>query len=224
MPSQIAALVFDMDGTLVDNMRYHEQSWVEFFKRRGRDIDPESFFKQTAGRHNREIMLDWIGASLTQEELAALAEEKESLYRELYAPHRKAVIGFEAFAVQARAAGLKLAVATSAPPANVAFILDALDLRKYFDVVVDSSGVKRGKPHPDIYLAAARQLAVPAECCIAFEDAPAGVASAQAAGMPCVVLTTYLPARAFAQHRNSLVCVPDFTHLNLATLLGVKAA
>jgi beta-phosphoglucomutase family hydrolase len=224
MPAPIAALVFDMDGTLVDNMRYHEQAWIAFFKRRGQDIDPPTFFAQTAGRHNREIMHDWISPSLTQEELAALAEEKESLYRQLYAPHRKAVAGFTAFAAQARAAQLKLAVATSSPPVNVAFILDALELRTYFDVVVDASNVQRGKPHPDIYLAAAQQLGVQPSQCIAFEDAPAGVESANAAGMPCVALTTYLDVKAFAKHTNVLACVADFTQLNLKTLLGSNAS
>jgi beta-phosphoglucomutase family hydrolase len=223
MPAPIAALVFDMDGTLVDNMRYHEQSWIEFFKRRGKQIDAELFFKQTAGRHNREIMLDWIDPTLTLEAINTLAEEKESLYRALYAPHRKTVAGLEAFAMQARTQGLKLGVATSAPTANVGFILDALNLRTYFDVVVDSTGVKRGKPHPDIYLAAAQQLGLPPQQCIAFEDAPAGVQSAGAAGMSCVALSTYLDASAFAAHPNVLTCVADFAQLNLTTLLGAHA-
>jgi beta-phosphoglucomutase family hydrolase len=224
MPLQ--ALVFDMDGTLVDNMRHHEQAWIEFFKRRGRSIDPPTFFAQTAGRHNREIMLDWVSPTLTPQDIANLAEEKEALYRSLYAPQRKAVTGFDAFAAQARAAGLKLAVATSAPPANVAFILDALNLRRYFDVVVDATSVKRGKPHPDIYLAAAQQLGVQAAQCMAFEDAPAGVESALAAGMQCVVLTTYLKAQDFARYcksGNIAACVPDFTPLDLELLHGSTA-
>lgn len=219
MTARIKALVFDMDGTLVDNMRYHEQAWIEFFKRRDQDIDPEPFFKQTAGRHNREIMRDWIDANLTEAQIAVLAEEKESLYRTLYAPHRKALAGFDAFARAAQARGLRLAVATSAPPANIDFILDALELRAYFDVVVGATHVKRGKPHPDIYLLAAQELGLPPAQCIAFEDAPAGVASAAAAGMGCVVLTTYLPADKFASHANVLATAPDFAHLSLESLL-----
>jgi beta-phosphoglucomutase len=214
------ALVFDMDGTLVDNMGYHEQAWVEFFRRRGRAIEPDAFFEQTAGRHNREIMLDWISQDLTEEQLHSLALEKEAIYRALYAPHRRAVDGFEAFAQTARSAGMRLAVATSAPTDNVAFILDHLDLRKTFDVVVNAAQVKRGKPHPDVFLLAAEQLGVPAAQCVVFEDAPAGVQAAHAASMPCVVLTTYLGAQRFAQYTNVIACVPDFTQLTLDSLLG----
>jgi beta-phosphoglucomutase family hydrolase len=219
MPARIKALVFDMDGTLVDNMRDHEQAWVEFFKRRGRAIEPEAFFRQTAGRHNREIMRDWIDPQLTDAELLALAEEKESLYRALYAPKRQVLAGFTAFAAAAKARGLRLAVATSAPPANIDFILDPLDLRQHFDVVVGAQNVKRGKPHPDIYLLAAQELGLAPDACIAFEDAPAGVQSAAAAGMRCVALTTYLPAHKFAGEPNVIASVPDFTHLAVESLL-----
>jgi beta-phosphoglucomutase family hydrolase len=223
MPSPVKALVFDMDGTLVDNMRYHERAWIAFFEKRGLSIDAELFFKQTAGRHNREIMRDWIDPNLSEEQILALAEEKEGLYRALYAPHRHVLGGFEAFALAAKARGLRLAVATSAPPANIDFILDALDLRQHFNVVVGASHVKRGKPHPDIYLRAAEELRIAPAACIAFEDAPAGVESANAAGMTCVALTTYLQAERFDTYPGVIAKVPDYTHLNLETLL-LKAA
>jgi beta-phosphoglucomutase len=218
-PSHATALVFDMDGTIVDNMHFHEQAWIEFFKRRGRTIEPESFFKQTAGRHNREIMRDWINPQLSEHELSQLAAEKESLYRELYAPHRKVLAGFVAFACAAQSRQLKLAVATSAPPENIDFILDTLKLRQYFDVVVGATHVKRGKPHPDIYLLAAQQLGLPPQQCIAFEDAPAGVESAAAANMRCAVLTTYLPAARFSSYANVIACAQDFTRFSIESLL-----
>ena len=90
------AFVFDMDGTIVDNMAFHTDSWLRFFALRGQALDADEFFRATAGRQGREIMRSYLGEHLTDDELALLDHEKESLYRELYAPHRKAVDGFDA--------------------------------------------------------------------------------------------------------------------------------
>jgi beta-phosphoglucomutase-like phosphatase (HAD superfamily) len=130
------ALIFDMDGTIVDNMAFHTQSWITFFERRGRDIDADEFFRTTAGRQGKEIIRSHMGEHLADEEVAVLNGEKESVYRELYAPHLKAVAGFEDLIADARSQGIALAVGTAAPPANVEFTLDGLNLRRHFDTIV----------------------------------------------------------------------------------------
>jgi beta-phosphoglucomutase len=213
------AFLFDMDGTIVDNMGYHSQSWVRFFANRGRAIDEDAFFKATAGRQNHEIMREYLGAHLSDEETAALGHEKEAVYRELYAPHLAPLPGFEPLVEQARAQGGKLAVATAAPRENVAFTLDGLDLRARFDAVVGAYEVKRGKPHPDVFLAASERVGVPPERCIVFEDAPLGVEAARRAGMRAVVLTTTMPAAQFADFDNVIAIAPDFTGFTLPALL-----
>lgn len=214
------AFIFDMDGTIVDNMAFHTRSWVAFFQRRGQEIDPDEFFRRTAGRQGKEIMRMYVGDGISDEENARLNEEKEEVYRELYAPHRATIGGFNELVGQAKARGVKLAVATSAPTANIDFTLDGLDLRRHFDVVVGAADVARGKPEPDAFLLAAQRCgAAPAEC-IVFEDAPMGVEAARRAGMRCVVLATTLPADAFADFDNVIHIVTEFSELTFAELFG----
>lgn len=214
------AFVFDMDGTIVDNMAYHTDSWISFFERRGHAIDPDAFFRETAGRQGGEIIRSYLGAHLGDDEVALLNHEKEAVYRELYAPHRKTVAGFDALIARARANGVKLAVGTAAPPANVEFTLDGLALRRHFDAIVGATDVARGKPHPDVFLKAAELCGVAAEHCIVFEDAPLGVEAARRAGMRCVVLTTTLPAASFAGFDNVIAIAADFSELKAELLFA----
>jgi HAD superfamily hydrolase (TIGR01509 family) len=214
------AFIFDMDGTIVDNMAFHTKSWLAFFERRGHVLDADEFFRATAGRQGHEIMSTYFGKQMTKEESAALDFEKESLYRELYAPHLAAVNGFEAFIARAKSAGVKLAVATAAPNENIDFTLDGLDLRKQFDAIAGAADVARGKPNPDVFLLAAeRSGALPANS-IVFEDAPLGVEAARRAGMRAVVLTTTLPAEAFAEFDNVIAMARDFSELDVEELFA----
>jgi len=214
------AFVFDMDGTIVDNMAFHTDSWLAFFARRGKTYDPDTFFRETAGAQGREILRERLGPDIPEDEIAVLAQEKDVLYREMYGPHRSAIQGFEDFITQARAQGVKLAVATSAPPANIVFTLDELDLRRHFDAVVGAADVARGKPHPDVFLKAAEKLGVHPANCIVFEDAPMGVEAARRAGMKAVVITTTLPADAFREFDNVVRIVAHYEDLNVGDLLG----
>jgi beta-phosphoglucomutase family hydrolase len=214
------AFIFDMDGTIVDNMAFHTKSWVTFFQRRGKDIDADEFFRTTAGRQGKEIIRSHMGADLPDDEVAVLNQEKEAVYRELYEPHRKTLDGFDGLVVQARQHGVALAVATAAPNANITFTLDGLDLRRHFDAVVGAADVPRGKPHPDVFLKAAERVGAAPSDCIVFEDAPLGVEAARRAGMRCVVLTTTLPAEAFAGFDNVIKVVRDFSELTVDDLFA----
>ena len=214
------AFIFDMDGTIVDNMAFHTQSWVTFFERRGRDIDADEFFRTTAGRQGKEIIRAALGEDLGDDEVAVLNHEKEAVYRELYAPHLKAVRGFEALIEQAQLQDVALAVGTAAPPANVAFTLDGLDLRRHFETVVGATDVPRGKPHPDVFLEAAKRCGAEPANCIVFEDAPLGVEAARRDGMRVVVITTTLPAAAFAEFDHVIAIVDDFSSLAIETLFA----
>jgi beta-phosphoglucomutase family hydrolase len=214
------AFIFDMDGTIVDNMAFHTDSWLAFFERHGKTYDADAFFRETAGAQGREILRERLGPEITEDEIAVLAHEKDELYREMYGPHRSAIQGFEDFVTAARAQGVKLAVATSAPPANIVFTLDELDLRRHFDAVVGAADVARGKPHPDVFLKAAEKLGVNPKDCIVFEDAPMGVEAARRAGMQAVVITTTLPARAFREFDNVVRIVEHYEDLDVGDLLG----
>jgi beta-phosphoglucomutase family hydrolase len=221
--SSSRAFIFDMDGTIVDNMSFHVKSWLEFFQRRGQQIDADDFFRNTAGRQGHEIMSTYMGAHLSKEESAALDFEKEELYRELYAPHLAPTAGFVDFIARAKAAGIKLAVATAAPTENIDFTLDGLDLRKEFNAIAGAADVARGKPNPDVFLLAAERAGTLPANSIVFEDAPLGVEAARRAGMRAVVLTTTLPAEAFMEFDNVIAVVRDFSELDVDELFAASA-
>lgn len=204
-----SALIFDMDGTIVDNMRVHNEAWAAWHKKHGLPFDEATFFERTAGRHNPEI----IGALLpgkSEQELLALGEEKEALYREIYAPRVRALDGFMALIDAADARHIPSAVGTAAPPGNIAVVLDTLNIRNRFATIVSPSQGYRGKPHPDMFLAAAERMNVRPEQCLVFEDAPLGVEAARNAGMKAVAMLTMLNANAFARFDNVITCLNTF--------------
>jgi beta-phosphoglucomutase family hydrolase len=214
------AFIFDMDGTIVDNMAFHTRSWLTFFQRRGHALDADAFFLSTAGRQGHEIIRTYLGDHLSDDQTRELSMEKDALYRELYAPHLATVDGFDAFISSAKEDGIALAVGTAAPTPNVVFTLDGLDLRRHFAAVVGAADVEHGKPHPDVFLEAAKRLGVLPEQCIVFEDAPLGVEAARRAGMRAVVLTTTLPASAFAEFDNVICIADNFNDLRCAALFS----
>lgn len=217
------AFIFDMDGTIVDNMDFHMKSWLEFFARRDMVLDADAFFRDTAGRQSHEIMSTYFGKPYTKETSRELDDEKEALYRELYAPHLKTVEGFMELIGKAKQQGIALAVATAAPNDNITFTLDGLDLRRHFNAVVGAADVARGKPNPDVFLLAAERCGVAPAHAIVFEDAPLGVEAARRAGMRAVVLTTTLPASAFAEFDNVIAIARDFSELDIAALFASEA-
>jgi beta-phosphoglucomutase len=187
---RLLAAIFDLDGTLVDNMAFHARAWSALFARLGVQVPEQRFAVELAGRKNEEIFPLLLGRPLTTAEMAALAEEKERAYRAAYAPALAPVPGLKALLARLREAGLRLAVATAAPAGNRDLVLDGLGLRPFFEQVIGAEHAARGKPAPDIFLAAAAALRVDPAACIAFEDAPNGVRAARAAGMRCCALTT----------------------------------
>ncbi|HEX6703392.1 MAG TPA: HAD family phosphatase [Albitalea sp.] len=212
-----SALLFDLDGTLIDSMPHHNTAWEEWHRRRDLPFDGDAFFAATAGRANAEIMRTLVPGR-TAEDYTAMADEKETLYREIATRSLELIPGFEALRAVARAGGMKLAICTASTPENMALAFERFGLDSHMDTVVSPADGMRGKPHPDIFLEAARRLGVPPAECIVFEDAPLGIEAARRAGMPAVALTTTLPAEEFQAFDNVLTIVPDFSSLELAAL------
>jgi len=213
MSVPIRGLIFDMDGTIVDNMRYHDDAWEAWHAKYALPFDRPSFFGRTAGRTNPEIIGEMF-PDLAPDEIVARGMEKEALYVELYRPHVRAVSGLVELMARAEAAAVPMAVGTAAPNDNIAVVLDTLALRERFRTIVSPSQGFRGKPHPDMFLAAAERMGVaPAEC-VVFEDAPLGVEAARRAGMRAVAMLTMLKAPDFAAFDNVIAAVPTFAELD----------
>jgi beta-phosphoglucomutase len=220
------AFLFDLDGTLIDSMPHHQRAWDAWYARRGLPMNPAEFFAATAGRSNAEILAD-LFPSHSADEHAAMADEKEAIYREFAAQSLALIGGARGFVDTARASGMRLAVCTASTLPNMALAFELHGIDGWVEQVVSPADVSsgpgptaplRGKPHPDIFLEAARRLGVAPADCIVFEDAPLGVEAARRAGMHAVALTTTLPAEQFAAFDNLIAIAPDFTTLALADL------
>lgn len=206
------AAIFDLDGTLVDNMTFHGDAWIALAERVGAPASREDFELRWAGKTAREIFPYLLGRTPSAAEAAALEAEKESAYRAAYAPHLAPLPGLRAFLERLRASGTRCAIATAAPPENRAFVLEGLTLTGAFEAIAGPGPGVRGKPHPDLFLAAAEALDVPADRCIAFEDAANGVRAAVAAGMTTVGVLTGTSADALREAGASFV-IADYTAL-----------
>ncbi|MBQ6337965.1 MAG: HAD family phosphatase [Kiritimatiellae bacterium] len=183
------AYIFDMDGVLADNCRYHVLAWRAFSARHGHMLTDEQVLAWM-GAANRVYMERLLGRPVADAELTALENEKEALYRELYAPHLQMPTGLREFLDRTHAAGIPCGIATGAPLQNIDFILDGLNLRRDFLCIVDPSQYSKSKPAPDCYLRAAERLGVARARCTVFEDAVGGIKAARAAGMRVVAITT----------------------------------
>lgn len=183
------AFIFDMDGTLVDNMHVHTVAWRVLLEENGVAMDEHKFLVATAGRTNREIIPEVFG-SLSDERITELAVRKETLYREAFLPQRQPIAGVVEFLTKAEELGIKMAVATAASNPNMEFILDGLDLRRFFQAVTTAWDVTIGKPDPAMFLVSAEKLGVKPENCIVFEDALGGFEAARRAGMKAIGIAT----------------------------------
>jgi beta-phosphoglucomutase len=186
------ALIFDMDGVIVDSNPVHRESWIAFSAQYGLDATPE-MIERMYGKRNDEIIRDYFGEGLAVEEISARSLAKEALYRKMAASRLEQMLvpGLRGFLQKYSA--VPMAVASNAEPENVAFVLDQAAIRSYFRVVVDGRQVVNPKPFPDVYLLAAKLLNLPPANCIVFEDSPTGVSAAKAAGMRVIGLrTTYV--------------------------------
>ena len=201
MPSRFSAraVIFDIDGTIVDNMHLHAEAFAVFAERHGLPPLTPDDRARLDGRRNSEIFPILFKREVPREEWQAYEREKEGLYRELSRGRLTPMKGLHDFIAKLKADGIAVALATSAPELNVAHTLTELGLTGDFPIIVRGDQVPRGKPAPDVFLEAARRLdVVPAECLV-FEDAPMGIAAAHAAGMTVVALTTSFAAAHFEQ-------------------------
>jgi beta-phosphoglucomutase len=183
------ALIFDLDGVIVDSMPVHELAWRRYLETLG--FDGGDIPARMHGRRNDEIVRDFFGEKIDQDTVLAHGAAKERVFREMLRGRlRESLVAGIAEWLD-HLEGAPMALATNAERANIDFTLDGAGLRRYFDVIVDGSEVSRPKPAPDVYLRAAELLKIAPQNCIVFEDSPVGVAAAVAAGMRVVGVRTH---------------------------------
>lgn len=205
-----------MDGVIVDDYGYHLLAWKKFLSAHGIDISEDELKNVFFGRTNQDIFSELFDRGITLEQLKELEEEKERLFRKIYRPFVRPLNGLPQFLTEIRKAGVRTAVATSAPPANARFILKETRLGKQFDVVTDASEIHRGKPDPEIYLRTSEKLRVMPARCVVFEDSLNGARSAAGAGMKVIGVTTSQEKAAFSELHGA---IGDFTEIGPGQLL-----
>jgi beta-phosphoglucomutase len=182
------AVIFDLDGVLVDSYRAHFESWSRLYSELGADYS-ESAFAADFGRTSRDILRRTLGQQLSDERLRRLDERKEALFREILQTDFPAMDGAVELIDALAAAGFQLGVGSSGPPENIALCLAKLGRRAKFDAIVTGADVTRGKPDPQVFERAAERLSVSATSCAVVEDAVHGIEAANRAGMASVALT-----------------------------------
>ena len=189
-----AAVIFDMDGVLVDTNPFHVKKWEALLTEHGIAFDREALPKQVTGPGNDSILRHFFGERFTAEDRLRLSEELEARFRAAFAPHAKPFAGVERLIAECYENGVRLAVASAGMSKNVFFIIDALKLRQRFHVVLTADEVIHNKPHPEIYDKTAQKLGIPPAACVAIEDSFTGMEAAKGAGMKCVAVASTFPA------------------------------
>ena len=212
------ALIFDLDGVVIDSMPTHTLAWERYLEANA--IDPLNVEARMHGKRNDDLVRDLFGPHLSQKEVFEHGAAKERLFRQIVGATlaAKLVPGIREFVAEASNT-VPLAVGTNAEPANVDFILNGAGIRQYFRAIVDGSQVARAKPSPDVYLRGAELMDVDPANCIVFEDSPVGIQAARAAGMRVVGLLTHA-----AHLENVDVAIPDFVHPELESWLSAQLA
>lgn len=220
----LSAILFDLDGTLVNTDPIHFIAWQKMLSRYGIDID-ESFYKRKiSGGLNPEILAN-ILPQLSSEEAGEFAEEKEAMFREM-APKLQRLPGLTQLLTWANSHEIKLALVTNAPRANALFMLEILELETTFELIVLAEDEAAAKPDPTPYRVAAERLGVDVgripqgvTNVIALEDSPSGIRSAVGAGIPTIgIASTHNPQQLC--ELGAFMAIPDFTDLQLWTFLN----
>lgn len=215
------AVIFDMDGTMVDNMMIHHRAWHQKLNALGLEMSLEEVMEKVHGV-NVEILERLFGDRFTPEERVRISWEKEEAYREIYRPELKLIPGVADFLQELAASDLQMAVASAAPPENVDFVMDNLQLRHYFPVILHSDSVQNGKPHPEIYLKTAERLGLAPADCVVFEDSPVGSRAASSAGCAVVVVTTTHAAEEFAGISGVKGFISDFSEVSIERIKAME--
>jgi beta-phosphoglucomutase len=200
----IEAILWDLDGVIVDSGEWHYQAYVQVLGKRGVELDRERYYGSLFGRRNWDILRDVLG-NLPDAEIHAVAEDKERTFRELVRGHIEPLPGAKELLRRAHEAGLKQSIVSSTPRENIELIVQSLGVREWLDAIVGEEDSDRGKPDPQPFTTAADRLGVAYELCVVIEDAPEGIEAGKRGGMRTIGVATTRPAERLMESGADLV-------------------
>ena len=203
------AFLFDLNGTMIDDMLYHIEAWHGVLKDVGAEISLDQMKAECYGK-NHELLDRLFPGRFSESEKIEMSLEKEKKYQQVYKPELRLVKGLHEFLEESHKAGIKIAVGTAAIMNNVDFVLDGVHIRHYIDAIVSADEVSLSKPNPETFLKCAEILDVAPDQCLVFEDSPKGAESAFNAGMDCVVITTIHKPEEFSANKNVIGFISNF--------------
>ncbi len=212
------AFLFDLNGTMIDDMQYHIKAWHRIVNELGANISLERMKEECYGK-NHELLERMFPGRFTRQEKDHMSLEKEKQYQAEFRPQLKLISGLDDFLQKAHEGNIKMAIGSAAIMFNIDFVLDGLNIRPYFDVLVSADDVVNSKPDPETFLTCAESLGINAADCIVFEDAPKGVEAALNANMKVVVITTMHTKEEFAAYPNVVCFIEDFKDVALTKLI-----
>ncbi len=213
-PKTRKAIIFDMDGTMIDNMMVHHRAWQQQLLLEGYSYSLSEIIEHFHGK-NLEIIERMFGDKYNDEQRLEFSNKKEQLYRELFRPDLKLIEGLNDLLSIAYENDIPMAIGTAAQYANVNMVLDELNIRNYFDVIVADIDVENGKPNPEVFLKVAEKLGVKPENCLVFEDSPVGAKTAENADMKAIILTTTHKEKEFQNYKTVVKCINDYTEIDI---------
>lgn len=212
MTKKYKAYLFDLNGTLINDMEYHIRAWHRILNELGANLTYEQAKAECYGR-NDELLERIFPGRFQAEEKNKMIWDKETEYQQAFRPHLRLLPGLDEFLKKTQAAGIKMAIGSAANMYNIDYVLDGLDLRHYFQAIVSADDVAHSKPDPETFLKCAEKLGIAPADSLVFEDAPKGVESALNAGMDCFVLTTMHTAEEFDQLPNVIGSAKDYLEM-----------
>jgi len=206
------AFLFDLNGTMIDDMRYHIDAWHKIFNAFGAGFTLEQTQQECYGK-GTEMMERVFPGRFTNKEVLEMIDKKEAAYRSNYKPYLKLISGLDELLDAAKKENIKMAIGSAAMKLNVDFVLDNLNIRHYFDAIISADDVQNSKPNAETFLKCAAGLNVLPQECIVFEDVPKGVESASNAGMKAVVIAGLHSREEFAGFDNVIRFIKDYNGL-----------
>jgi len=208
----VKGFLFDLNGTMVNDMPYHIEAWHKKIIELGGNLTLEEMKHQCYGK-NDELLERVFPGKYSMDEKVKLGNEKEAIYRIEFKPSLKLIEGLDAFLKQAAAQNIKMAIGSAAIIENIDFVIDNMNIRHHFEAIVSANDVSRSKPHPETFLKCADQINMHPNDCIVFEDTPKGVECAMNAGMKAIVILGEHTANEFAPYPNVINCILNYTEL-----------